>query len=427
VIGVPGASGDLDVHGERRGVGVSELGGRVVVGEVVDHLLDADRVLRGERVLGHEEAADVGVGGRVHVRGEGGQGLGGGHLERVVLNLGVLLGAGRLGGWLLGLCHLGELILDLPQPKGEAGLLGSGCPLPGLGIGGHWRGCPACLGGRIDDKAFGLFRREVVDGCRLAQPLGPGPPRATKFAFRLSLLGLLREQSLSAECVGTCGGRSLDPPRFSQGHGVEVSIAVVGLAHALLAHRLVPALRRDHTAQRRGVLLGRVGLASPGHAARGPEREGPLGLGRLRSNQDGTARSRRGLASSEREVVIRKARGRLRRLHHLLACIGRRLLEQDGSGRCRAFTVQRHIRGDPARLRCWRRGRRGRIGEIRSHRSRGWCPRGGTRRGWGVHRDGALSHLRRAPGRDDHPGRREPEPHQRGRRHAITRPSRPGP
>ena len=54
------------VHGER----VRPLRSGIAIGEVVDQLLDPDRVLRRQRALA-QEAADVAVRGRVHVDREG--------------------------------------------------------------------------------------------------------------------------------------------------------------------------------------------------------------------------------------------------------------------------------------------------------------------------------------------------------------------
>ena len=68
VLGVPRAAGDLDVDGERIVAGIRR--GRVVIGEVVEHLLDADGVPGRQHVL-VEEAPDVGVAGRVDVDREG--------------------------------------------------------------------------------------------------------------------------------------------------------------------------------------------------------------------------------------------------------------------------------------------------------------------------------------------------------------------
>ena len=81
VIGVPGTARDLDVHGERVRAGFRWRG--IVVGEVVEQLLDADGILGRERVL-REEAPDVGVAGRIHVDRERRQRLAGRPMERIL-------------------------------------------------------------------------------------------------------------------------------------------------------------------------------------------------------------------------------------------------------------------------------------------------------------------------------------------------------
>ena len=97
VLRIPGAAGHLDVDRERVVAGR----GRVVVGEVIEQLLDPDGVLGGPRVL-VEEAPDVGVAGGVDVDGEGRQ-RGGRHAEERVLDDPVEgLGVGRLGDRLRG-------------------------------------------------------------------------------------------------------------------------------------------------------------------------------------------------------------------------------------------------------------------------------------------------------------------------------------
>ena len=83
VLGVPGAAGDLDVNGERMLARFRRR--RVVIGEVVEHLLDADGVLGRQHVLG-EEAADVGIAGRVDVDRERRERLAGRLVERIVGN-----------------------------------------------------------------------------------------------------------------------------------------------------------------------------------------------------------------------------------------------------------------------------------------------------------------------------------------------------
>ncbi len=112
VIGVPGAARDLGVDRERD----VAVGAGVVVGEVVDHLLDADGVGRRQQAL-VEEPSDVGVRGGVDVDREGGEGVGGGDGLEVVLDEGgVLLGVGWFDGGagrLLGGFDLLELLLQL--------------------------------------------------------------------------------------------------------------------------------------------------------------------------------------------------------------------------------------------------------------------------------------------------------------------------
>ena len=66
--GGPGAGGGLDVDGE----GIFALRRGVVIGEIVDQFLDADGV-GGRELAGFQKAADVGIGRRVHVDGEGGE------------------------------------------------------------------------------------------------------------------------------------------------------------------------------------------------------------------------------------------------------------------------------------------------------------------------------------------------------------------
>ena len=92
VLGLPGAGGDLDVHGEGIGAGGGRRG--VIVGEVVEQLLDADGVRGREHALG-EEAADVGVAGRVHVDRERRERLGRRCVEGVLGDRGVGLGVRR--------------------------------------------------------------------------------------------------------------------------------------------------------------------------------------------------------------------------------------------------------------------------------------------------------------------------------------------
>ncbi len=93
VLALPGAVGQLDAGGEGL-LFAFRLG--IVVVEVVDHLLGADRAL-GRQAIGIEEPSDVGIGGRVDVYREGRQRLlrhqheGIGH--EVVVGFGVELGS----------------------------------------------------------------------------------------------------------------------------------------------------------------------------------------------------------------------------------------------------------------------------------------------------------------------------------------------
>jgi hypothetical protein len=82
--GVPGAGGGFHVYGE----GVFALGRGVGVGEVVDHFLDAHGV-GGRQLPGAEEAADVGIGGGIHVDGECRERFIRDALERVALDGGI--------------------------------------------------------------------------------------------------------------------------------------------------------------------------------------------------------------------------------------------------------------------------------------------------------------------------------------------------
>ena len=158
VLGVPGAAGHLDVDRERVVAGR----GRVVVGEVVDQLLDPDGVLRRPRVL-VEEAPDVGVGGGVDVDREGRQ-RGGPHAEERVLDDPVEgLGVGRarrpaprrpepsslkncvgttLGELLIVLSRLTGLPPSSRRADPPAELAGLRLPFPALASD---CGCPCCL------------------------------------------------------------------------------------------------------------------------------------------------------------------------------------------------------------------------------------------------------------------------------------------
>ncbi len=87
MIGVPRRRGELGRHRERLG----PRGLRVVVAEIVDHLLDADGVLGRQMPLGHEPP-HVGIGRGVDVDREGGERAPGRRLPGVVVDPPVLLG-----------------------------------------------------------------------------------------------------------------------------------------------------------------------------------------------------------------------------------------------------------------------------------------------------------------------------------------------
>jgi hypothetical protein len=84
---VPGAGAGIGYDGE--GAAVVRQG--IIIIEVVDQLLYADRIL-GRQLSVIEKAADVGVGGRVDVDGEGGQRVLGDLQKAVLVDPGVLLG-----------------------------------------------------------------------------------------------------------------------------------------------------------------------------------------------------------------------------------------------------------------------------------------------------------------------------------------------
>ena len=86
VLGLPGAHTQLGR--DREGRAPFRL--RIVVSKVVDELLDADRTLRRE-LTRREEAAHVGVRGRVHVDREGREGVRAHRQERVVADVVVAL------------------------------------------------------------------------------------------------------------------------------------------------------------------------------------------------------------------------------------------------------------------------------------------------------------------------------------------------
>ena len=73
VFGTPGAAGDLEVDGER--VAAAGCGRRILVREIIEHFLDANRV-RGRKLV-HllQVAPDVGIAGCIDVDREGRQRL----------------------------------------------------------------------------------------------------------------------------------------------------------------------------------------------------------------------------------------------------------------------------------------------------------------------------------------------------------------
>ena len=91
VLGVPRAARDLDVHGE--GMLARFRGRRIVIGEVIQHFFNADRVFGRQHVLA-EKPADVGIAGGVDVDREGRELFGGGAMKRVVDDLVVGLAGG---------------------------------------------------------------------------------------------------------------------------------------------------------------------------------------------------------------------------------------------------------------------------------------------------------------------------------------------
>ena len=93
VAGLPGAVGEFAGDGE----GLVAGGLRVVVGEVVDELLQAHGVAGREAVVLLQVAAGVGVARAVHVDGERRERVLGGVEELVLLEVGVALVAEGLG------------------------------------------------------------------------------------------------------------------------------------------------------------------------------------------------------------------------------------------------------------------------------------------------------------------------------------------
>ena len=67
---VPRTTGRFDAGGER----ILSFGRRIVVGKIIDHLLDANCLSRRKLIL-VQKAAHVGIGSGVHIDGKGGQRL----------------------------------------------------------------------------------------------------------------------------------------------------------------------------------------------------------------------------------------------------------------------------------------------------------------------------------------------------------------
>ncbi len=107
VFGLPGTSGHFHIDGKGRSVARR----RVVVGKVVDHFLDSHGIRRRQPAL-VQEAADIGIGGRIHVDRKRRKRLPGDRTELVVDDLVVLFGAGS---------GLGEIhrVIAIPSSRGH--------------------------------------------------------------------------------------------------------------------------------------------------------------------------------------------------------------------------------------------------------------------------------------------------------------------
>ena len=104
-LGVPGAGSGLGVQGKGSLV---LLGHRIVIGEIIDHLLHPHRV-PGRHAPLVQNAAHIGIGAGVHVNAEGGNRVLGHQLDWVLLDLLILFAfRGLLGGHL----HLEPLRRD---------------------------------------------------------------------------------------------------------------------------------------------------------------------------------------------------------------------------------------------------------------------------------------------------------------------------
>ena len=97
VFGVPGAAGDFEVDGKR--VATARRGRRILVREIVEQFLDADRV-RGRKLVQLQQVSpDVGIARRIDVDREGRERLLDGPHEGILLNPVERLGiAGKLFG-----------------------------------------------------------------------------------------------------------------------------------------------------------------------------------------------------------------------------------------------------------------------------------------------------------------------------------------
>ena len=85
---IPGRGRD----GDRRLEGMRAFGRGVGIGEIVDDFLDADGFARAAGTPGHQGGTDDGIGRRVDVDGEGGDGLFPRDLEGVFRGVGEFLG-----------------------------------------------------------------------------------------------------------------------------------------------------------------------------------------------------------------------------------------------------------------------------------------------------------------------------------------------
>ena len=84
---IPGAAGQF--HGDAEGLPGRRIS--IVIPEIVQHLLDADRVGRRDFAV-QNHPPQLGIGSRIHVRRKGGQGRGGGGLKAALPDPGVFVG-----------------------------------------------------------------------------------------------------------------------------------------------------------------------------------------------------------------------------------------------------------------------------------------------------------------------------------------------